>query len=129
MLWEIQQEGKIDEVPFGFLYNQSCRTQASTVCVRAAPLGGQSLGALQSINSGFTNIGEQNVSGLDLNAVYTGFELQGNQLVLRLDYSYTAEFERVELNPADLVGALRDRDRGYLAQRDEGAAFARPVDR
>ena len=125
--WEIQQEGKIDEVPFGFLYNQSCRTQASTVCVRAAPLGGQSLGALQSINSGFTNIGEQNVSGLDLNAVYTGFELQGNQLVLRLDYSYTAEFERVELNPAgtgfqttDLAGEYEYPQHRWIATGEWG---------
>ena len=30
---------------------------------------------------------------------------------------------------ADLVGTLRDCYRGYLAQRDEGAAVARPVDR
>lgn len=98
--WEIEQEGKIDEVPFGFLYNQSCSTQNSTVCVRSAPLGGQPLGVLQSINSGFTNIGEQTVSGVDLNAVYSGFELHGGEILLSLDYTYLAEFERVELNPA-----------------------------
>lgn len=81
--WEIEQEGKIDEVPFGFLYNQSCRTQISLVCERSAPLGGQSRGVLQSINSGFTNIGEQTVSGVDMNAVYSGFELHGGELLLR----------------------------------------------
>jgi outer membrane receptor for ferrienterochelin and colicin len=44
--WDIQQDGKIDEVPRVFLYNQECNNQASTICVRAAPLPGDTLGAL-----------------------------------------------------------------------------------
>ncbi|BBM01235.1 TonB-dependent receptor [Microbulbifer sp. GL-2] len=96
--WNITQEGKIDEVPFGYLYSKHCGEQSSTICRRDTPVGGQSLGALQSIRSGFTNIGEQEVSGVDLSVVYSGFELAGGELGVRLDYSYLAEFERVELN-------------------------------
>lgn len=96
--WEITQEGKIDEVPFGFLYSRHCNDQSSTICRRDTPRQGESLGALQSIRSGFTNIGEQQVSGVDLSFVYSGFELAGGNLGLRFDYSYLVEFERVELN-------------------------------
>ncbi len=34
--WDIKQEDKIDEVPFGFIYDLECNNQASTVCQRAA---------------------------------------------------------------------------------------------
>ncbi|MBB3170001.1 TonB-dependent receptor [Simiduia aestuariiviva] len=96
--WNITQEGKIDEVPFGYIYTQFCGTQNSTVCVRSAALPGESLGALQSINSGFINIGEQSVTGIDLAARYGGLNVAGGDLSLRMDYSYLVEFERVELS-------------------------------
>ncbi|WP_308364507.1 MULTISPECIES: TonB-dependent receptor domain-containing protein [unclassified Microbulbifer] len=106
--WEITQEGKIDEVPFGYLYSQFCNDQNSTVCVRSAPLPGDSLGSLQSINSSFINIGEQNVSGVDLSLVYSGLQLAGGDLGLRLDYSYLREFERVELDSSGENFLTRD---------------------
>jgi outer membrane receptor protein involved in Fe transport len=68
--WDIKQTDKIDRVPVEYLYNTFCQTQDSTVCTRGAPLGGDTLGALQSINSSFINIGEQHVNGVDLNASY-----------------------------------------------------------
>jgi len=46
----IKQKKKIDEVPFGYLYQTFCATQDSTVCTRATPLPGESLGQLQTIN-------------------------------------------------------------------------------
>jgi len=97
--WDITQEDKIDEVPFGYLYTQFCNTQSSTVCVRGAPLPGDTLGPLQSINSGFINIGEQSVQGIDFGAYYA-FELAGGELNLSLDYSRLLQFDRVELNSA-----------------------------
>ncbi|WP_445360778.1 TonB-dependent receptor [Microbulbifer sp. EKSA005] len=106
--WNITQEGKIDEVPFGYIYNLYCWDQDSTVCRRDTPVDGQTLGALQSIDSSFTNIGEQDVSGVDLSIVYSGFELVGGELGLRLDYSYLAEFERVELNSSGDAFITRD---------------------
>lgn len=95
--WDIEQENKIDEVPFGFLYNQSCNVQDSTVCVRGAPLPGDTLGPLLLINSSFTNIGEQSVNGIDLGASFAT-ELGGGRLALGLTYTHLLEFERVELN-------------------------------
>ncbi|MCQ3828517.1 TonB-dependent receptor [Microbulbifer elongatus] len=124
-IWRITQEGKIDEVPFGYLYSQFCNDQNSSVCVRSAPLPGESLGSLQSINSGFINIGEQNVSGIDLSMVYSALTVAGGELGLRLDYSYLTEFERVELNSAgdafinrDLAGEYEYPEHRWAASAD-----------
>jgi iron complex outermembrane receptor protein len=95
--WDIKQEDKIDEVPFGFTYAQNCNDQASTVCRRGTPLPGQTLGPLSELDSGFTNIGEQSVSGIDLGANFATGLGPGN-LNIGLEYSYLLEFERVELN-------------------------------
>lgn len=97
-LWNIKQENKIDEVPVGYLYTQFCGVQNSSVCVRSAPLTGDTLGALQSVNSGYINIGEQDAGGVDFSARYNGLELAGGALGLRFDYAYLAKFDRVELN-------------------------------
>lgn len=93
--WEIKQENKIDEVPFGFLYQEFCRDQDSTTCLRAAPVDGNTLGVLQSINSGYLNIGEQNATGIDLSG-YFGL----GKLTLGFTYAHLLEFERVELDSA-----------------------------
>jgi iron complex outermembrane receptor protein len=97
--WDIKQEKKIDEAPFGFIYQQSCGVQNSTVCVRSPPLPGASLGTLQSVNSGFINIGEQNASGVDLGG-YFGFDAGPGRLTLGLSYSHLLKFEKIELNAA-----------------------------
>ena len=97
--WDITQENKIDDAPFGFLYNSFCNVQNSEVCVRGTPLPGQSLGPLQSVNTSFVNIGEQAATGIDLLASYTT-EAGPGTLDLNLYYSYLSDFERVELNSA-----------------------------
>ena len=124
-LWSITQEGKIDEVPFGYLYSEFCNDQNSTVCVRSTPLPGESLGSLQSINSGFINIGEQTVSGIDLSMVYSALTVAGGDLGLRLDYSYLTEFERVELDSSgesflkrDLAGEYEYPEHRWAASAD-----------
>ncbi len=43
--WEITQDHKIDEVPRIFIYTQECNNQASTICVRGAPLAGRHAGS------------------------------------------------------------------------------------
>jgi iron complex outermembrane recepter protein len=95
--WDIKQENKIDEAPFGFIYQEFCGVQDSTVCTRSAPLGGAALGTLQTINSGFQNIGEVNASGVDLSGYYR-FDLGAGRLTLGLSYQHLLEYERVELN-------------------------------
>jgi outer membrane receptor for ferrienterochelin and colicin len=95
--WDITQENKIDDAPFGFLYNSFCNVQNSTVCVRGTPLPGTSLGPLQSVNTSFVNIGEQSATGIDLLASYT-MEVGPGTLGLNLYYSYLSDYERVELD-------------------------------
>jgi outer membrane receptor for ferrienterochelin and colicin len=105
--WDIEQERKIDEVPFGFLFNRSCNVQASTVCVRGAPLPGDTLGPLLQVNSGFTNIGQQSATGVDLGG-YVRADIGAGRLALGLNYTRLLEFERVELNSAGTDFLTRD---------------------
>lgn len=105
--WDITQEDKIDEVPFGFIYSQNCNDQSSTICVRGAPLAGDTLGPLQSIATTFANIAEQSATGLDLEANFSA-SLGGGTLSLGLTYSRLLDFERVELNSAGTGLLTRD---------------------
>ncbi|MGB5245140.1 MAG: TonB-dependent receptor, partial [Woeseia sp.] len=95
--WDITQEKKIDDVPFGFLYNSFCNDQNSTVCVRGTPQPGESLGPLQSVSTSFVNIGEQSAAGIDISATYA-MDLGPGNLDLNLYYTYLTEFDRVELD-------------------------------
>lgn len=105
--WDLTQENKIEDAPFGALYAQFCNVQSSLVCVRAAPVSGQALGPLIQVNSGFLNIAEQSASGLDLTTYYTT-ELGGGVLGLAFNYSYLMDFEKVELNSAGTAFVSRD---------------------
>jgi outer membrane receptor protein involved in Fe transport len=116
--WDIKQENKIDEEPFGLLYRNFCATQDSTVCVRNPPLPGDSLGELQTISATFTNIGEQTTNGVDL-SVYFRSDLGGGDLTLGLDYSHMLEFQKVELNA----------DGSALIERDLTGEYEYPEDR
>jgi outer membrane receptor protein involved in Fe transport len=105
--WDIVQSNKIDEVPFGFLYQQFCNVQNSPVCIRNAPLPGDTLGELSSINASFINIGEQSVTGIDLDLRYS-FPIGSGSMALGLNYSHLLDFERVELNAAGTALVSRD---------------------
>jgi outer membrane receptor for ferrienterochelin and colicin len=121
--WDIKQEDKIDEVPFGYLYSQFCNVQSSSVCVRGTPLAGDTLGPLISINSGFVNIGEQSTNGVDLSA-YFRTEIAGGELALGLDYSRMIEFQKVELNSAGTGFVTRDLTGEYEYPEDRFVASA-----
>ncbi len=95
--WDILQEKKIDEVPFGFLYQQFCNVQVTPVCDRLAPLSGDTLGELSSINASFINIGEQSAKGIDLLVNYAR-EVRSATVSFGFNYTHLLEFERVELN-------------------------------
>ncbi|GAB2891938.1 TonB-dependent receptor [Microbulbifer echini] len=100
--WNIVQENKIEAEPAKYLYDKYCGSQESVICDRADPLKPEhSLGPIQDIYGTYLNIGEQDVSGIDLTAVYSGLSLAGGELGLRLDYSYLAEFERVGLGSTE----------------------------
>jgi iron complex outermembrane recepter protein len=95
--WDLVQENKIDEVPFGFIYDEFCGTQTSERCVRSAPVGGAALGSLLTLDSSFINIGEQSASGIDVGA-YIGLDVGPGELKFGLSYSRLLSFERVELD-------------------------------
>jgi len=121
--WDIKQEKKIDEVPFGFLYSEFCNDQNSTVCLRGAPLPGQRLGPLQFINTSFINIGEQNASGIDLGA-YWAMELPAGKLTMNLAYSRLLNFEKVELNQAGTAFVTRSLEGEYEYPEDRATLSA-----
>jgi len=102
--WDITQEDKIDQVPFGFLFDNFCDVQISDVCTRGAPLAGDTLGPLQSVNTTFVNISEQATTGIDLAVAYT-VDIGTGSLGLNLDYTFITDFDRVELdtNGVDFV--------------------------
>ena len=95
--WDITQENKVDDAPFGFLYNSFCDVQDSDVCVRGTPVPGEALGPLTSVATGFINIGEQSATGIDLIASY-GTDVGAGSLDLSLYYSHLLDFDRVELD-------------------------------
>jgi outer membrane receptor protein involved in Fe transport len=115
--WDIKQDNKIDEVPFGYLYQQFCSTQESTVCTRGTPLPGEALGQLQTINSTFTNIGQQSTNGIDFSAQFRS-ELLSGDLFVGLDYAYMLEFKKEELNSAGTGLVSRDLTGEWLYPQD-----------
>jgi outer membrane receptor protein involved in Fe transport len=121
--WDITQENKIDEAPFGFIYQQFCGVQDSDVCVRSAPIGGATLGTLQTINSGFLNIGEVNASGVDLTG-YQRFDVGPGRLTLGLSYQHLLEYERVELNSAGTAFVSRALEGEYEFPEDRAQLSA-----
>jgi iron complex outermembrane receptor protein len=116
--WDIEQELKIDEVPFGFLYTQGCSVQESTVCQRGAPLPGDTLGPLQKVFSSFTNIGAQNTDGVDFSTSFST-DLGAGSMTLGLTWSHLLTFERIELNS----------DATALVTRDLTGEYEYPEDR
>jgi outer membrane receptor for ferrienterochelin and colicin len=106
--WDITQDNKIDEVPRIFIYNANCNDQASTICVRGAPLPGDTLGPLQQLNSGFVNISSQSAQGVDLSLLYGGLQVGGADVSIAFDYSRLLELERVELDGTGLAFITRD---------------------
>ena len=105
--WDIKQENKIDEAPFQYLYDTFCNDQDSVICVRNPALPGDALGPLSSINTGFINIGEQAVSGIDLSASYLT-DVGGGTLGLTFFYSYLMSFDRTELDSSGTDFVTRD---------------------
>jgi outer membrane receptor protein involved in Fe transport len=121
--WDIKQEKKIDQVPFGFLYSESCSVQNSTVCTRGTPLAGDTLGPLQTINTTFVNINEQSTSGIDLNAAYS-VPIGASTLGLGLNYTHLLDFDRVELGPDGTTFVTRSLAGEYEYPEDRALLWA-----
>jgi outer membrane receptor protein involved in Fe transport len=118
--WDITQDKKIDEVPRIFIYTAECNNQASTICVRGAPLAGDTLGALSFINSGFVNISSQKTQGIDL-AAYWNMSMGSGVLTLGLDYSHLLEFKKEVLDASGLAFETQDFTGEYEYPEDRAA--------
>lgn len=118
--WDIQQDNKIDEVPRIFIYTAECNNQASTICVRGAPLAGDTLGPLDHINSGFVNIGKQTATGIDL-AVQYSREVGSGSVTLGLDYTHLLEFDKVVLDGTGLAFETQEFAGEYEYPEDRAA--------
>jgi outer membrane receptor protein involved in Fe transport len=105
--WDITQDHKIDEVPRIFIYTLECNNQASTICVRGAPLPGDTLGPLSFIRSGFVNISSQKAQGVDL-AAYWNMGMGAGSLTLGLDWSHLLKFEKRVLDASGLAFETQD---------------------
>lgn len=114
-VWSIQQDNKIDEVPFGSVYAAECGNQNSTICVRRAPLPGQTLGELDRINNTFFNVSSQEASGVDLSASYKMDLANVGLLKLGLDLTYLNKFEKDNL---DYTGEYRYPQSRWTASAD-----------
>jgi outer membrane receptor protein involved in Fe transport len=118
--WDIKQENKIDEVPRIFIYDQECNNQASTICVRGAPLPGDTLGPLNFIRSGFVNIGEQTAKGIDFAASFA-MDAGSGSLTLGLDYTHLLEFDKVVLDGTGLAFETQEFAGEYEYPEDRAA--------
>ena len=115
--WDITQDSKIDEVPRIFIYTNECNNQASTICVRGAPLPGDTLGALSFLRSGFVNIGSQSATGLDFSGYYN-MGMGAGSLTLGLDWTHQLEFEKVVLDSTGLAFETQDLNGEYEYPED-----------
>lgn len=93
-VWGITQDNKIDEVPFGQVYQLECGNQNSTVCIRRTPLAGQTLGPLSQINNTFFNVSSQKARGVDLSAHYAFDVADMGSFKWSLDWTYMSKFEK-----------------------------------
>lgn len=93
-LWSITQDNKIDEVPFGDVYQAECGNQNSVICIRFAPQPGQTLGTLDRINNGYFNVSSQEAQGLDISGNYKMDLADLGLLKFNLEWTYLDEFEK-----------------------------------
>lgn len=116
--WDITQDNKIDKALPAPIVANFCTTQSSTVCDRADPLPGQSLGELLNVYATFSNVGEQHVNGIDFGA-YTTWDIGSGNLGVNLDYTRLLKFER----------ALPTADGATFRSRDVAGRYEYPEDR
>ena len=107
--WTIEQDNKIAPGDFGALYALECNNQASTICIRNAPLPGQSLGDLSRINNGYRNLNQQSAKGIDISADYRLSTAEMGSFKFKVDWSWLTEFEQ-EITEDESTGATSTLD-------------------
>ncbi|WP_240474843.1 TonB-dependent receptor domain-containing protein [Rheinheimera baltica] len=114
-IWSITQDNKIDKNDYENVYDAECNNQNSAICVRLAPLPGQTLGELSRLFNSYINISSQEATGLDLSTSYR-LTLQDMGMVrFNLDWSYISKFEK---NGIDYAGEYNYPQHRWLASAD-----------
>lgn len=114
-IWSITQDGKIDKNDYENVYNAECNNQNSSICVRLAPLPGQTLGELSRLFNSYVNISAQEATGLDLSTSYRLALQDMGQVRFSLDWSYISKFEK---NGIDYAGEYNYPQHRWLAAAD-----------
>lgn len=103
-LWSVTQENKIDKEPYNAVFLAECGKQSSTICIRQAPLPGQTLGFLDRINTTLINFSTQEAEGLDLSANYKLSTTNLGTVRFSGELTYLRNFEK---NNIDYTGEFR----------------------
>ncbi|MDR6984771.1 outer membrane receptor for ferrienterochelin and colicin [Rheinheimera pacifica] len=114
-IWSITQDNKIDKNEYENVYAAECNNQNSTICLRLAPLPGQTLGELSRIFNSYINISSQEATGLDLSTSYRLALQDMGSLRFSLDWSYISKFEK---NGIDYAGEYNYPQHRWLATAD-----------
>ncbi|PKM17280.1 MAG: TonB-dependent receptor [Gammaproteobacteria bacterium HGW-Gammaproteobacteria-15] len=114
-IWSITQDNKIDKNEYENVYEAECNNQNSTICLRLAPLPGQTLGELSRIFNSYINISSQEATGLDLSTSYRLALQDMGSLRFSLDWSYISKFEK---NGIDYAGEYNYPQHRWLAAAD-----------
>lgn len=113
--WSIKQDNKIDQNNYETVYAAECNNQNSTICVRRAPLAGQTLGELSELHNSYVNFASQKASGIDLSANYK-MDLAGfGDLRFGVDWSYLHDFEK---NGIDYTGEYEYPEHRWTARTE-----------
>ena len=113
-VWNIKQDNKID-ISFDRIYQAECNNQNSTICRRLAPVGGQALGVLDSLDGELRNVSSQHVGGIDLSTHYR-FDLNDIGVIkLGLEWTYTQMFEK---DDRDYLGEYEYPEHRWVASTD-----------
>jgi iron complex outermembrane recepter protein len=114
-IWSITQDNKIDKNDYENVYNAECNNQNSTICVRLAPLPGQTLGELSRLYNSYVNVSSQEATGLDLSASYLLTLQDMGAVRFNLDWSYISKFEKDNI---DYAGEYNYPQHRWLAAAD-----------
>lgn len=114
-IWSITQDNKIDKNDYENVYAAECNNQNSAICVRLAPLPGQTLGELSRLYNSYVNVSSQEATGLDLSTSYRMTLQDMGQVRFSFDWSYINKFEK---NGFDYAGEYNYPQHRWLASAD-----------
>ncbi len=114
-IWSITQDNKIDRNDYQNVYDAECNNQSSTICVRLAPLPGESLGQLSRLLNSYINISSQEATGIDFATHYKMPLDNYGDLRWSFDWAFLNKFEK---NGIDYAGEYNYPEHRWVAAVD-----------